>query len=40
MKALFDKERRERDFAEEMESHLQMRIEDNIRAGMMPAEAR
>jgi predicted permease len=38
--ALFDKERRERDLAEEIESHLQMRIEDNIRAGMAPAEAR
>src|SRR6266513_6311497 len=34
------KERRDRDLAAEMESHLQMHIEDNLRAGMSPAEAR
>ncbi len=34
------KERRERDLAAEMDSHLQMHIEDNLRAGMCPAEAR
>jgi putative ABC transport system permease protein len=37
---LFGKERRERELAEEMQSHLQMHIEDNLRAGMRPAEAR
>jgi len=37
---LFRKERRERDFSAEMESHLQMHIEDNLRAGMSAAEAR
>jgi macrolide transport system ATP-binding/permease protein len=30
----------ERDFADELESHLQMHIDDNIRAGMSPEEAR
>src|SRR5947209_10620200 len=37
---LFRKERGDRDLAVEMESHLQMHIEDNLRAGMSPAEAR
>jgi predicted permease len=37
---LFRKERRERELAAEMESHLQMHIEDNLRAGMSAAEAR
>src|SRR3989454_2957197 len=37
---LFQKNRRERELAAEMESHLQMHIEDNIRAGMSAAEAR
>src|SRR6266566_5180341 len=37
---LFGKERGDRDLAAEMESHLQMHIEDNLRAGMSPAEAR
>ena len=37
---LFTKRRRERELAEELESHLQMHIEDNLRAGMSPAEAR
>jgi len=37
---LFRKERGDRDLAAEMESHLQMHIEDNFRAGMSPAEAR
>jgi putative ABC transport system permease protein len=36
----FQKERREKDLAAEMESHLQMHIEDNLRAGMNAAEAR
>jgi predicted permease len=37
---LFRKKRREQDFSEEMESHLQMHIEDNLRAGMSAQEAR
>jgi predicted permease len=36
---LFGKERREHELAEEMESHLQMHIEDNLRAGMTAEEA-
>ena len=38
--ALFRKEHHDRELAEELESHLQMRIEDNLRAGMEPEEAR
>jgi macrolide transport system ATP-binding/permease protein len=37
---LFQRARREGEFAEELESHLAMRIEDNLRAGMSPEEAR
>jgi predicted permease len=37
---LFNKQRRERELAEELESHLQMHIEDNLRAGMSQQEAR
>ncbi|HKY05517.1 MAG TPA: ABC transporter permease [Blastocatellia bacterium] len=37
---LFSREKRERELAEELESHLQMHIEDNMRAGMSPQEAR
>ena len=37
---LFRKERRERGFSAEMNSHLAMHVEDNIRAGMSTAEAR
>jgi MacB-like periplasmic core domain len=37
---LFRKERGERELAAEMESHLQMYIEDNLRAGVSPEEAR
>ncbi len=37
---LFDHRRREREFAEELESHLALHIEDNLRAGMSPEEAR
>ena len=37
---LFRGERAERELAEELESHLQMHIEDNVRAGMAPEEAR
>src|SRR4051812_4334346 len=32
--------RREREMADEIESHLQLHIDDNVRAGMTPAEAR
>ena len=37
---LFRKDPRERELADEMESHLQLHIEDNLRAGMSPAQAR
>ena len=37
---LFQKRRREHELAEELESHLQMHIEDNLRSGMKPEEAR
>jgi predicted permease len=37
---LFRKPRRERELAAEMESHLQLHIEDNLRSGMTPQEAR
>ena len=36
----FRRNRRDRDLAAEMESHLAMHIEDNLRAGMSAAEAR
>jgi len=38
--AMFRKERRERELAQELESNLQFHIEDNLRAGMTPEEAR
>lgn len=37
---LTGKARRDREFSAELESHLQLHIEDNVRAGMSPAEAR
>src|SRR5215510_1895960 len=37
---MFHRARREREFAEELESHLAFHIEDNLRAGMSPEEAR
>ena len=37
---LFGRRRRDRELADEMESHLQMHIEDNLARGMTPAEAR
>ncbi len=40
LKGLFLKDTRERDLADELESHLQMHIDDNIRAGMSEHEAR
>ena len=38
--SLFRKGRHEQELAEELESHLQMHIEDNLRAGLSPQEAR
>jgi macrolide transport system ATP-binding/permease protein len=40
MAGMFTKGRRERQFEEEIESHLQMHIEDNLRSGMTPEQAR
>src|SRR5262245_3972306 len=40
LSGLFHGNRREREFAEELESHLAMHIEDNLRAGMSREEAR
>ncbi|MGB9464300.1 MAG: ABC transporter permease, partial [Candidatus Acidiferrum sp.] len=37
---LLRKEHGDRDFSAEMDSHLQLHIEDNLRAGMSPAQAR
>jgi predicted permease len=37
---LFGKESRDREFREEMASHLQLHVDDNLRSGMSPAEAR
>jgi len=37
---VFTRARRERDLAAELESHLQLHIDDNLRAGMTPADAR
>lgn len=37
---LFRTERREQELVAEMESHLQMQIEDNLRSGMTPEQAR
>ena len=37
---MFSKDRREQEFAAEIEGHLQMQIEDNLRAGMPADEAR
>ena len=39
-KGLFLRDVRERELADELESHLQMHIDDNIRAGISPEEAR
>ena len=39
-KGLFLKNARERELADEIESHLQLHIDDNIRAGMSPEKAR
>ena len=37
---LFRSERRDREFEAELESHLQLHIDDFVRSGMGPAEAR
>src|ERR1700675_4862188 len=37
---LFRKDRHDRDLSSELESHLRMHIEENLRAGMSPEEAR
>jgi putative ABC transport system permease protein len=37
---LFGKERRDRDLVAELESHIQMHVDDNVRSGMTPQEAR
>jgi predicted permease len=37
---LFNKDQREREMADEIESHLQMHIADNVRAGLNPSDAR
>ena len=39
-KGLFQRDARERELADELEGHLQMHIDDNLRAGMSPEEAR
>jgi MacB-like protein len=38
--SIFNRRRRDLEFAEELESHLATHIEDNLRAGMSPEEAR
>jgi predicted permease len=40
LSGLFRKEKHDREFSSEMESHLKMHIEDNLRAGMAPEQAR
>src|SRR6267378_4275974 len=40
LSGLFRKDQRDREFSSELESHLQMHIQDNLRAGMAPEEAR
>jgi hypothetical protein len=37
---LLPDQRRQQDFDQELQSHLQMHIDDNLRAGMTPEEAR
>ena len=40
LRGLFDRDRRERELAEEIESHIELHIDHNIRCGMPPGEAR
>jgi hypothetical protein len=37
---LFNKGRKDRELQDELESHIQMHTEDNLRSGMTPEEAR
>src|SRR5688572_31574418 len=38
--SIFGRERRERELSDEIESHIQLHVDDNLRAGMTPSEAR
>jgi macrolide transport system ATP-binding/permease protein len=38
--AVFAKHRRDRDLSDELDSHLQFHIDDNLRCGLSPEEAR
>ena len=40
LRSIFTKAQRDRDFSDEMESHLRLHIADNLRAGMTPEQAR
>jgi putative ABC transport system permease protein len=40
LSGMFDRERRDQEIAEELQSHLALHIEDNLQAGMTPEEAR
>ena len=40
LRGLFLRRKLDADFAAEIESHLEMQIEDNVRQGMSPEEAR
>jgi len=37
---IFDKDKRDRELADELDSHVQFHIDDNLRCGMTPEEAR
>src|ERR1700735_2154246 len=40
LRSVFNKTKQDRELAVEIESHLQFHIDDNLRAGMSPGEAR
>lgn len=40
LKGVFSRDARERELADEIESHLQLHIDDNVRSGMSPQEAK
>ena len=40
MAGMFSRKQSESEFADELDSHLQMNIDDNLRAGMTPEQAR
>jgi|SRR5215469_816025 len=40
LRGLLHRRREDEDFAEELQSHIQMHIEDNVRSGMSPEQAR